>query len=96
MSEMAPTGQAEDMSDRHIPAPGQLVEVRRRHWIVGDVQASTFLSRVGAKQHLLTLSSLDEDSLGQSIQVLWELEPGARILEKAGLPRIAGYALVYR
>lgn len=75
---------------RVVPDPGQLVEVRRRQWVVGDVQASAFTSTGNGRQHLVTLGSLDEDSLGESVQVLWELEPGARVLERAGLPRITG------
>ena len=76
--------------NRAVPDPGQLVEVRRRQWVVGDVQASAFSATGNGRQHLVTLGSLDEDSLGESLQVLWELEPGARVLERAGLPRITG------
>lgn len=75
---------------RTVPDPGQLVEIRRRQWIVDDVQASAFSSTGNGRQHLVKLGSLDEDSLGESLQVLWELEPGARVLERAGLPKITG------
>ena len=34
------------------------------------------------------LHDIDEDALDESLSVVWELEPGARILEKAGFPRI--------
>lgn len=73
-----------------IPEPGQLVEVRRRLWVVNQVQGSS-LSKQYNKQHLITLSSIDEDSLGEEIQVIWQIEPGARIVEKAGLPQISGW-----
>ncbi len=73
-----------------MPDPGQLVEVRRRQWVVSDVAASAFADRNG-KQHLVTLDSLDEDSLGESLQVVWELEAGAQVLERAGLPKITGW-----
>lgn len=76
---------------RSVPDPGQLVEVRRRQWVVGDIKASAFSSTGNGKQHLVTLAALDEDSLGESLQVLWELEPGARVLERAGLPKITGW-----
>ncbi len=46
---------------------------------------------VSAGQSLLTLTSIDEDALGEEIQVIWELEPGARILEKAGLPNVGEF-----
>jgi superfamily II DNA/RNA helicase len=76
------------------PEPGQLVEVRRRQWIVTDIQASAFTLRsVGHTdpQHLVSLVSLDEDSLNESLSAVWELEPGARILDTAGLPSIDGW-----
>ncbi|MCZ2109534.1 MAG: DISARM system SNF2-like helicase DrmD [Dehalococcoidia bacterium] len=78
------------------PEPGQLVEVRRRQWIVNDVHASALAAarREGVQafsQHLVTATSIDEDALGEEIQVVWELEPGARILEKAGLPKVGEF-----
>ena len=78
------------------PELGQLVEVRRRQWIVNDVLASALAAarREGVQafsQHLVTATSIDEDALGEEIQVVWELEPGARILEKAGLPKIGEF-----
>lgn len=75
--------------DTHIqttPESGQLVEVRRRHWIVADVQASGLT----AEQNLITLSSVEEDALGETLDVIWEIEPGAHVVEKAGLPSISG------
>lgn len=74
-----------------IPESGQLVEVRRRQWVVNEIQAAALPSQTNGQQHLATLSSLDEDALGESLQVIWQLEPGARVLEKAGLPRITGW-----
>ena len=74
-----------------IPEPGQLVEVRRRQWVVSDVQGSAFTSGTNNEQHIVTLSSLDEDAMGEELQVLWQIEPGARVLEKAGLPKITGW-----
>jgi superfamily II DNA or RNA helicase len=71
------------------PETGQLVEVRRRQWVVADIDASGLNG--GPPQHLVTLSSIDEDATDEEIQVVWELEAGARILEKAGLPSLKGY-----
>ena len=73
------------------PEPGQLVEVRRRQWVVSDVKSSAIASGIINEQHLVTLASLDEDSLGEELQVIWQLEPGAQVLEKAGLPQITGW-----
>ncbi|WP_235185814.1 SNF2-related protein [Methylomarinum vadi] len=71
-----------------VPEPGQLVEVRRRQWVVSDVQGQSF--EANGEQHVVTLSSLDEDALGEELQVVWQIEPGAQVLEKAGMPRITG------
>ena len=67
------------------PEPGQLVEVRRRQWIVSDVDASAVSPEL-PKRNLVKLASIDEDALGEEIEVLWELEPGAHVIERAGLP----------
>lgn len=71
------------------PEPGQLVEVRRRQWIVSDVEAGSVAAGL-PKRHLVRLASIDEDALGEELEVLWELEPGAHIIERAGLPRMTG------
>lgn len=71
------------------PEPGQLVEARRRQWIVSEVEASSVAPGL-PKRHLVRLGSIDEDALSEEIEVLWELEPGAHVIERAGLPRITG------
>lgn len=73
---------------RARPEPGQLVEVRRRQWMVADVNAAGL--DTGTPQHCLSLSSIDEDGLGEELQVVWEIEPGAQVLERAGLPSVTG------
>src|SRR5690606_13659563 len=70
------------------PEHGQLVEVRRRHWIVADTDKSQLSGAVS--QHLVSLSSVEEDALGEELEVVWEIEPGAQIIERAGLPSITG------
>lgn len=70
------------------PEPGQLVEVRRRQWIVSDVDASAISPEL-PKRNLVKLASIDEDALGEEIEVLWELEPGAHVIERAGLPSLS-------
>lgn len=42
-------------------------------------------------QHMVILSSIDEDGLGEELQVVWEIEPGAHVIERAGLPEITGF-----
>jgi superfamily II DNA or RNA helicase len=74
-----------------IPEAGQLADVRQRRWIVSDVAASTLppspLDPAGnGHHHLVSLSSVEDDGLGEELQVIWELEPGARVLERVALP----------
>ena len=81
---------------QQIPEPGQLVEVRRRQWVVTQVDSSGAFRKLDQIEHLVTLESIDEDSSGEELQVIWQLEVGAKILEKAGLPNITGYDLNYK
>ncbi len=73
-----------------------MVSVRSRNWMVTEVSASTLPPerlRAGLEttQHLLTLSSVEDDGLGEELSVLWELEPGARVVEKVALPDPTGF-----
>jgi superfamily II DNA or RNA helicase len=79
-----------------IPEPGQLVEVRGRRFAVTDVRASTLpydalRSQPHKPQHLVSLSSVEDDALGEELQVIWELEPGAIVYEKMELPYPSGF-----
>ncbi|MEQ8849016.1 DISARM system SNF2-like helicase DrmD [Botrimarina sp.] len=75
-----------------LPELGQLVEVRRRQWVVMNIQPSSpALGEETPRQNLLTLASIDEDAMGESLAAVWELEPGARILDVAELPKINGF-----
>jgi ERCC4-related helicase len=78
------------------PEQGQLVQVRSRQWVVNDVKTSS-LPAIALKpafagpQNLLTLSSVEDDGLGEELQVVWEIEPGARVIEKVALPEPTGF-----
>lgn len=78
------------------PEQGQLVSVPERRFIVTDVARSTIPdsplrpSGNGA-QHLVSLASVEDDALGEELQVFWELEPGAKVIEKVALPDPTGY-----
>ena len=72
-----------------VPEPGQLVEARRRQWIVSEVDGDA-IAPGDPMRHLVRLSSIDEDALGEELEVIWQLEPGAHIIERAGLPRMTG------
>src|SRR5437660_4457040 len=78
------------------PEQGQLVSVRQRQWVVSEVAKSTLpespLYAVnGQRQHLVSLSSVEDDGLGEELQVIWELEPGAKAIERSPLPEPTGF-----
>ncbi len=78
------------------PEQGQLVRVRSRYWVVSEIVPSTLpLDPVHPNfdggQNLLTLSSVEDDGLGEELQVVWELEPGATVIEKVALPDPTGF-----
>jgi SNF2 family DNA or RNA helicase len=79
-----------------LPESGQLVNVRSRRWVVGEVQSGTLppppLQPVPDKpQHLVSLISVEDDALGEELQVVWEIEPGASVIEKVSLPEPNGF-----
>jgi superfamily II DNA or RNA helicase len=74
-----------------IPNPGGLVVARGRHWLVTEVRHSNLpldpRSRDGTEgETIVSLSSVEDDGIGEEISVLWEVEPGRRILEAGTLP----------
>ncbi len=79
-----------------IPEQGQLVEVRQRRYVVRDVLQSALprdlvSQQDPAPQHFLTLSSVEDDALGEELEVVWEIEPGARVIERGDLPQPDGF-----
>lgn len=74
---------------RNVPEPGQLVQVRNLQWIVADVDGGS-IDPEASDQHLVRLSSIGDDSLGDEIEVIWEIEPGAAVIERTGLPELTG------
>lgn len=63
------------------PSSGQIVTVRRRPYVVVDVQASRLASDplrsvTAVAQHRVRLSCLQDDALGEELEVIWEIEPG--------------------
>ncbi len=84
------------MTTTSPPEQGQLVQVRSRPWVVNVVKPSNLPTPamqlpVGGTQNLLTLSSVEDDGLGEELQVVWEIEPGAKIVEKIALPEPTGF-----
>lgn len=64
------------------PAPGQLVRARGRSWVVAEVDRSD----LDRPQHLVTLTSVEDDAYDETVQLRWEVEPGTRLMERATLP----------
>lgn len=76
-----------------VPEPGQVVEVRGSTWAVSNVRAQG-LPRSPADEsraethHVVSLQSLDEDRLGEELDVVWELEVGNTVAPDQGLPEV--------
>ncbi len=71
---------------RYAPRVGDIVHVRRRQWLVEDV-AGPFAE---GQATLIRMSCLDDDNAGRSLEVLWELELGARVVQ----PEVHGLGAV--
>jgi superfamily II DNA or RNA helicase len=75
-----------------IPEQGQIVKVRQRTYTVTGVSSSAIPDMAAASQlsnrfvHLVNLTSVEDDALGEALQVIWELEVGSQIIERAELP----------
>ena len=74
-----------------LPGLGQVVEVRGSTWAVTEVREQG-LPRSSAHEslpiltHVVALQSLDEDRLGEELEVVWELEVGHALAPDQGLP----------
>lgn len=76
-----------------------MVSVQFHSWSFTDITTSQYPTASGWLQlalaslsghNMVTISSLEYDSLGEELQVIWELEPGARVIEKVALPEPTG------
>jgi len=79
-----------------LPEQGQLVSVRSRQWVVNGVKPSSLPTSAmklpdSTPQNLLTLSSVEDDGLGEELQIIWEIEAGAKVVEKVALPDPSGF-----
>ncbi len=66
------------------PEPPQvdaLVQIRGQRWVVSDVAPAESSTRV-------TLSSVEDGRYGETLSVIWEIEPGRRTLPGGSLPEI--------
>ena len=74
------------------PEPGQIVHVRQRPFVVLDTLVSA-VSGAGTEQpqHHVKLSSIEDDALGEELDVVWELEAGAVCMERSSLPNVTAF-----
>ena len=78
-----------------VPEQGQLVDVRQRRYVVTDVARTALPTEAlrgdNGHQHLVSLASVEDDALGEELQVVWEIEPSAFVHEKMALPEPVGF-----
>lgn len=70
-----------------VPEQGQLVQLRQRFWLVQDVIAHAPPSNNELHSHHILLECLDDDRLGETLNVIWEHEIGPQVYEGQGLPQ---------
>lgn len=71
-------------STQTLPVAGQMVRVRSRQYLVEGVQEGA-----SGEQALVRLSCIDDDAQGFGLEVLWEREVDARILDDAAWRAVA-------
>jgi superfamily II DNA or RNA helicase len=79
-----------------LPEPGQIVIVRQRPFVVSDIEPSTLplpatVHGGAERQHLLRLSSVEDEGLGEELSVVWEIEPGVISVEKTQIPALKDF-----
>lgn len=76
-----------------VPEIGQLVVVRKRPFVVTEIAAAAAgIAKDALKRHhLVKLSSVEDDGLGEQLEVIWELEPGTTVYEKPSLPEPSSF-----
>lgn len=71
-----------------LPEVGQLAIVRKRPFVVTEILPS--ITGSGSKSlrptNLVKLSSVEDDGIGEELQIIWELEPGTDPHDKTSLP----------
>jgi len=73
-----------------VPELGQVVRCRDRIWAINEVTPSSLPADpiAGTRpQHLVRMSSLEDDGFGDELTVIWEIEAGTQIIPHQELPR---------
>jgi SNF2-related domain len=63
------------------PTVNSLVEVRGQRWIVSELDPA-----VDGASTVVTLQSVEDGRYGETLDVVWEIEPGRRVLPARSLP----------
>ncbi len=79
------------------PEVNALVEVRGRRWVVSEVDAgsrepsgrSGQRGDAGIANTVVTLQSVEDGRYGETLDVVWEIEPGRQVLPAGSLPELA-------
>ncbi|MFD9946739.1 DISARM system SNF2-like helicase DrmD [Nonomuraea sp. NPDC059023] len=66
------------------PEIGRLVSVRGQRWVVSEVDAGDGSTLVG-------LQSVEYGRYGHTLEVIWEVEPGTRVLPRGSLPEVSAF-----
>lgn len=67
-----------------VPEVGRLVEVRGHRWVVAEVDPAG----PGATSTVVELRSVEDGRYGESLSVVWDVEPGRRVLPAGSLPEV--------
>ncbi|MDX2540646.1 DISARM system SNF2-like helicase DrmD [Streptomyces sp. WI04-05B] len=67
-----------------LPGDGELVEVRGQSWVVSRVEPAP--PSDGRAATLVHLQSVADGRFGDTLSVIWEVEPGRRVLDRGSLP----------
>lgn len=60
---------------------GSLVSIRGHKWVVSDIDAA-------GGNTLVSLQSVEHERFGDTLEVIWEVEPGRRVLPSGSLPEV--------
>ena len=83
-------GATEAVRDVVVPTLGQVVRCRDRIWAVNEVTRSSLpVDPISGTrpQHLVRMSSLEDDGFGDELTVIWEIESGTQVIPHQDLPR---------
>lgn len=76
-----------------VPEEGMLVRARGRMWVVTrrddpSVEVDELGSDRFPAQHVVELSSVEDDARGETIKLVWEAEPGTQMFDSGDLPAV--------